>query len=51
MWASIELSEFSLGIRRERLMKPSNMDLIGGGGASTPVWSYGEALALVGSHL
>jgi hypothetical protein len=49
MWASIELSEFSLGIIRERLVKPSDTDLIGG--ASTPVWSYGEALALVGSHL
>jgi hypothetical protein len=37
-------------ITRERRMKPPGPDLTGGGGGLTPVWSYGEALALASSH-
>jgi hypothetical protein len=44
---------FSIGITRERCLKPHGPDLPWGGGwrgAYAPVWSYGEALALAGSH-
>jgi hypothetical protein len=41
---------FLLGITRERRLKPPGPDLTGRG-ALAPVWSYGEALALVGCHL
>jgi hypothetical protein len=39
---------FSPGITRERRLKPPCPDLTGG--TLAPVWSYGEALALAGSH-
>jgi hypothetical protein len=40
---------FPIEITRERRLKPPGQDLTGG--ASAPVWSYGEALAIAGSHL
>jgi hypothetical protein len=44
---------FSKGITRESHLKPTGQDLPGGGGegALAPVLSYGEVLALAGSHL
>jgi hypothetical protein len=45
------VSVFPPGITQERCLKPCGSDLAGGGGALAPVWLYGEALALVGSHL
>jgi hypothetical protein len=39
---------FPLGITWERYLKPPGPDLTGG--ALAPIWSYGEALALAGSH-
>jgi hypothetical protein len=42
---------FSKGITRESRLKPTGQDLPGGEGALAPVWSYGEVLALAGSHL
>jgi hypothetical protein len=37
-------------ITQERLLNAPGLDLTGGGGALASVWSYGEALALAGSH-
>jgi hypothetical protein len=44
---------FPPGITWERCLKPPGLDLAGGGGgwALATVWSYREALALVGSQL
>jgi hypothetical protein len=39
-----------IGIILERRMKPPSLDLYRGGGASAPVWSYGEILAHDGPH-
>jgi hypothetical protein len=48
MWVGIEPSRFSARIIRERRVKPPDPDLTRG--ALAPVWSYGEAPALTGSH-
>jgi hypothetical protein len=45
---------FPIEITRESHKKPLGQDLAGGGaggGALALIWSYGEALALAGSHL
>jgi hypothetical protein len=47
-WLASSHMGFPLGITRERCLKPPGLDLTGG--ALAPVWSYGEALALAGSH-
>jgi hypothetical protein len=41
---------FPIGITRERHMKPPGPNLTVGTGASSPIWSYEEALALASSH-
>jgi hypothetical protein len=48
VWAGIKPSGFSARIARERPVKPPGSNLIRG--ALAPIWSYGEALALAGSH-
>jgi hypothetical protein len=39
-----------IGITRERRLKPPGPDFDGGGGALAPIWPYGEAHAIAGSH-
>jgi hypothetical protein len=41
---------FPLGITQERCLKSFGPDLTVGGGALAPARSYGEELALAGSH-
>jgi hypothetical protein len=50
MWAGIKSSGFSARIIWERRVKVPDLDLTEGGGTLASVWSYGEALALAGSH-
>jgi hypothetical protein len=40
---------FLIGITHESHLKPPGRDLLRGG-ALAPFWSYGEVLALAGSH-
>jgi hypothetical protein len=48
----VAVQVFLSGITQKSCLKPPGPDLIAqGGGAITPIWSYGEALSLASSHL